>query len=228
MADAGEGDRGGAATAAGGPERPLDLLDHFFRREHGRLVAGLTRRLGAGGLDLAEEAVQEAMARAVRSWPLAGAPADPAGWLQAHGAQIDAVVTGGHTGISRAMLEQLPRLQVVAVNGVGTDAVDLAYCRSRGASAAASFAARWAGKEAVLKAFGTGLRQGQLRELEILPDELGCPQLRLWGYFAELARQRGIDSMLISLSHAREYAIAQCILGRNSDVDSNRLGNAGN
>ena len=97
-----------------------------------------------------------------------------------------------------------------------------AYCRSRGASAAASFAARWAGKEAVLKAFGTGLRQGQLRELEILPDELGCPQLRLWGYFAELASQRGIDSMLISLSHAREYAIAQCILGRNSDEDSNR------
>ena len=96
------------------------------------------------------------------------------------------------------------------------------YCRSRGASAAASFAARWAGKEAVLKAFGTGLRQGQLRELEILPDELGCPQLRLWGYFAELASQRGIDSMLISLSHAREYAIAQCILGRNSDEDSNR------
>src|SRR4029453_4968828 len=42
------------------------------------------------------------------------------------------VITGGHTGIARAMLEQLPGLKVVAVNGVGTDAVDLAYCRSRG------------------------------------------------------------------------------------------------
>ena len=56
---------------------------------------------------------------------------DPAGWLREHGASIDAVVTGGHTGISRAMLEQLPNAKVVAVNGVGTDAVDLAYCRDR-------------------------------------------------------------------------------------------------
>ncbi|MDR6888479.1 MULTISPECIES: 2-hydroxyacid dehydrogenase [Variovorax] len=56
---------------------------------------------------------------------------DPEGWLRQHGAAIDAVITGGHTGISRAMLEQLPSLKVVAINGVGTDAVDLAYCRER-------------------------------------------------------------------------------------------------
>ena len=56
---------------------------------------------------------------------------DPAAWLRQHGASIDAVITGGHTGISRATLEQLPSLKVVAVNGVGTDAVDLAYCRAR-------------------------------------------------------------------------------------------------
>jgi len=56
---------------------------------------------------------------------------DPAAWLRQHGASIDAVITGGHTGISRAMLEQLPSLKVVAINGVGTDAVDLAYCRER-------------------------------------------------------------------------------------------------
>jgi lactate dehydrogenase-like 2-hydroxyacid dehydrogenase len=57
--------------------------------------------------------------------------ADSQAWLREHGASIDAVITGGHTGISRAMLEQLPGLKVVAVNGVGTDAVDLAYCRAR-------------------------------------------------------------------------------------------------
>lgn len=56
---------------------------------------------------------------------------DQAAWLREHGAAIAAVVTGGHTGIARAMLEQLPNCQVVAVNGVGTDAVDLAYCKSR-------------------------------------------------------------------------------------------------
>src|SRR5205085_10781008 len=52
-------------------------------------------------------------------------------WLREQGPSIAAVITGGHTGISREMLERMPRLKVVAVNGVGTDAVDLAYCRER-------------------------------------------------------------------------------------------------
>jgi len=67
--------------------------------------------------------------------------ADQAAWLQQHGAAIQAVITGGHTGISRAMLEQLPSLKVVAVNGVGTDAVDLAYCRERGLPVTATLGA---------------------------------------------------------------------------------------
>lgn len=67
--------------------------------------------------------------------------ADPAAWLREHGSSIEAVITGGHTGISRAMLEQLPALKVVAINGVGTDAVDLAYCRSRGLPVTATLGA---------------------------------------------------------------------------------------
>jgi lactate dehydrogenase-like 2-hydroxyacid dehydrogenase len=67
--------------------------------------------------------------------------ADQDAWLNEHGASIDAVITGGHTGISRAMLQQLPRLKVVAVNGVGTDAVDLAYCRERGLPVTATLGA---------------------------------------------------------------------------------------
>jgi lactate dehydrogenase-like 2-hydroxyacid dehydrogenase len=66
---------------------------------------------------------------------------DPQSWLQAHGASIEAVVTGGHAGISRTMLERLPALKVVAVNGVGTDAVDLAYCRDRGLAVTATLGA---------------------------------------------------------------------------------------
>jgi len=62
-------------------------------------------------------------------------------WLRQHGASIDAVITGGHTGISRSLLEQLPGLKVVAVNGVGTDAVDLAYCRGRGLPVTATLGA---------------------------------------------------------------------------------------
>ena len=62
-------------------------------------------------------------------------------WLREHGAAISAVITGGHTGISQEMLEQLPGLKVVAINGVGTDAVDLAYCRSRGLPVTATLGA---------------------------------------------------------------------------------------
>ncbi|MGN6579212.1 MAG: 2-hydroxyacid dehydrogenase [Bordetella sp.] len=67
--------------------------------------------------------------------------ADQAGWLREHGADMQAVITGGHTGISRAMLEQLPALKVVAINGVGTDAVDLSYCRERGLPVTATLGA---------------------------------------------------------------------------------------
>lgn len=66
---------------------------------------------------------------------------DQKAWLAEHGASIAAVITGGHTGVSRALLEQLPGLKVVAVNGVGTDAVDLAYCRSRGLPVTATLGA---------------------------------------------------------------------------------------
>jgi lactate dehydrogenase-like 2-hydroxyacid dehydrogenase len=56
---------------------------------------------------------------------------DQEAWLNANAAHIEAVITGGHTGISDAMLERLPAVKVVAINGVGTDAVNLNYCRAR-------------------------------------------------------------------------------------------------
>jgi lactate dehydrogenase-like 2-hydroxyacid dehydrogenase len=66
---------------------------------------------------------------------------DPEAWLREHADAIQAVITGGHTGISRALLERLPGLKVVAVNGVGTDAVNLAYCRERGLPVTATLGA---------------------------------------------------------------------------------------
>lgn len=89
------------------------------------------------------------------------------------------------------------------------------YCETRGAGRYASYGARWAGKEAVLKAFGTGLRRGSLLDIEILPDELGCPQVRLKGYFEQLAREKGISKVWLSLSHTREYATAQCVMEKD-------------
>jgi len=87
-----------------------------------------------------------------------------------------------------------------------------AYCDSRGAQRAQGYAARFAGKEAVLKAFGTGLRDGKLAEIEILPDALGCPRVKLYGYFAQSAAQKGVRMVHISLSHTKEYVTAQCVM----------------
>ena len=89
---------------------------------------------------------------------------------------------------------------------------EIEYCESHGQQMAASYAARFSGKEAVLKAFGTGLRCGTLQDIEILPDELGCPRVRLEGYYAELAEKKGVRQVHLSLSHAREYATAQCVM----------------
>jgi hydroxypyruvate reductase len=58
--------------------------------------------------------------------------ADKMAFLKAHGAAIRGVVTGGALGLSNTVAEMLPALEVIAINGVGTDAVDLAYARKRG------------------------------------------------------------------------------------------------
>ena len=89
---------------------------------------------------------------------------------------------------------------------------EIAYCRSRGKQAGQSFAARFAAKEAVLKAFGTGLRGGNLTDIEILPDDSGCPRVYLRGYFADLACDKGVNNIWLSLTHTREYGAAQCVM----------------
>lgn len=91
-------------------------------------------------------------------------------------------------------------------------ASEIAYCRSRGQQAAASFAARFAAKEAVLKALGTGLRGGELTEIVVTNDALGKPQVELSGYHLQLARKLGTAQIHISLSHSRETAIAYVVM----------------
>lgn len=57
------------------------LTAHFFRHEYGRLVARLCRRVGVRHVELVEDAVQEALARALHVWTNQTAPADPSAWL---------------------------------------------------------------------------------------------------------------------------------------------------
>ena len=69
------------------------LLEHLFRHQAGRMVAHLTRLLGPAHIDLAEETVQEAMLRALQTWPYEGLPENAGAWLfrVAHNAAIDAI-----------------------------------------------------------------------------------------------------------------------------------------
>ncbi len=58
--------------------------------------------------------------------------ADQAAWLATHAAEVDAVVTGGHSGIAAPLMQALPNLRIVAINGVGFDKVDLDAARAQG------------------------------------------------------------------------------------------------
>jgi RNA polymerase sigma-70 factor (ECF subfamily) len=69
------------------------LVEHLFRHQAGRITARLVRLLGPTNFALAEEAVQEALVRALQAWPYEGTPDNAAGWLfrVAHNIAIDAV-----------------------------------------------------------------------------------------------------------------------------------------
>ncbi len=64
------------------PPAPVaPLVEHFFRREAGRLVAVLTRVFGWRNFDLVEEMVQATLLDALQSWQVRGVPDNPAGWI---------------------------------------------------------------------------------------------------------------------------------------------------
>ena len=71
-----------------------------------------------------------------------------------------------------------------------------------------SLAARFAGKEAVMKLLGTGKKGVGWREIEILSEPSGKPSVHLYGKAQAQAKGLGTDKLAISLSHSREYAIA--------------------
>lgn len=86
---------------------------------------------------------------------------------------------------------------------------EISYCESKKASKYQSYAARFAGKEAVSKAFGTGIgKNAQFNEIEILNDEAGKPFIKLYGNSKEFYDNMGAAEISITLSHCKEYAVA--------------------
>jgi holo-[acyl-carrier protein] synthase len=87
-----------------------------------------------------------------------------------------------------------------------------AYCASKRRSAQ-HYALRFAAKESFLKALGTGLRDGlSWRDMEVVNDPQGKPELMLHGRAEELFRQNRLSRIFLSLSHDGNYAIASVIL----------------
>lgn len=84
---------------------------------------------------------------------------------------------------------------------------EIAYCRGR----APQLAARFAAKEAVMKALGTGTRGVGWRDVEVTRKRTGEPGIALHGRAAERAAKLGIDRIAISISHSREYAVASVV-----------------
>ena len=83
---------------------------------------------------------------------------------------------------------------------------EIEYCRGR-RMAMQHFAGRWAAKEAILKALGTGWRQGiSWRDIEVINGIAGRPVVTLMGGTQDVAEKMGIGGVLISISHCRTHA----------------------
>jgi holo-[acyl-carrier protein] synthase len=89
---------------------------------------------------------------------------------------------------------------------------EIAYSRSMKAPHL-HLAARFAAKEAISKAFGTGIgREMGWRDLEIVREPGGAPRVRLHGRAEAHAKARGIEAVHVSLSHTTEYGAASAVV----------------
>ena len=92
-------------------------------------------------------------------------------------------------------------------------AAERSYCDSRGVVAAQHYAARFAAKEAALKALQTGWRGGICwHDVEIAAHDSGAPYLVLRGVAKELMENLGASRAHLSISHTTEHAIAEVLL----------------
>ena len=96
---------------------------------------------------------------------------------------------------------------------------EIQYCQSR-RQATQHFTGRWAAKEAILKALGTGWVKGiSWRDVEILNEPSGRPVVEIRGGAAKVAQGLGITKMLVSISHCHTHATAYAIAVGEGDQE---------
>ncbi|PKQ30101.1 MAG: ACP synthase [Actinobacteria bacterium HGW-Actinobacteria-10] len=105
----------------------------------------------------------------------------------------------------REALSRHPRMR----ERVFSDA-ERAYCDARN-KPEIHYAMRFAAKEAVLKALGTGFRGMRFRDVEVMRDEHGRPMPHLYGRAAEVAAERGVVELHLSLSFTHTTAVASAV-----------------
>ena len=89
---------------------------------------------------------------------------------------------------------------------------ELKQCRARGRSGFLSLAARFAAKEAFGKALGTGLAGLALRDMAVMNDPAGKPELRLLGSARAAFERSGGSRVLVSLAHERVAVLAMVVI----------------
>ena len=93
---------------------------------------------------------------------------------------------------------------------------EIEYCQAR-KNQYQHFAGRFAAKEAALKALGTGWQEGiGWRDVEVIPAELGKPDLKLHGKALSFFKACGADRAFVSITHAEAYATAMVVLEGNN------------
>ena len=84
------------------------------------------------------------------------------------------------------------------------------YCNSK-ADSFVHYAGRFAAKEAVVKAMGTGFKGFKWKDIEIINQPSGKPEVKLLAKAAVIAKEKEIIEIEVSISHSRNYAVAQAI-----------------
>ncbi len=121
--------------------------------------------------------------------------------------------------IEIARIEKVMRNTPTFMNKVFTDSENN-YFKNR-KHKAETIAGVFAAKEAVSKALGTGFRSFTPKEIQILPNDLGKPEVTLHEEAIQLAKQLGAGAIHVTISHCQTYAVAYVLIEKGDAYETN-------